>query len=377
MQRTILGDAYTLYGWHLSYFTGKAWCYLRYKQTPFVLKAVNMYTLTQRIPRKTGAAVMPVLVTPAGEWINDTSLIIDHIEAQTPDRPVHPATPVQRFASYLLEAWGDEWWVPMAMHTRWTYPENYALFEREAGRALLPGFPGLVQRRVVKVVATRLRGMLHTVGVRPEQHALMDAWMADMLDLLNAHFGQHRFLLGDSPTLGDFGLVGTLYGHLGRDPWPARELVAPRPQLRAWIDRMADPDPDAGGLPALLANDGVPLTLLPVFRAIAREFVPLLEGINAQVKAKLVGHAPGKLLPRSLDDVEVPMGPGSFRRKALPYTLWMAQRALDVYRAMNAAEQAQVRAWLASVGGERLLALDLPRLRLHGVRVAAELEGGV
>ncbi|MBK6559244.1 MAG: hypothetical protein IPG16_19255 [Comamonadaceae bacterium] len=37
-----------------------------------------------------------------------------------------------------MEAWGDEWWIPMAMHTRWTYPENYALFEREAGSALLP-----------------------------------------------------------------------------------------------------------------------------------------------------------------------------------------------------------------------------------------------
>jgi hypothetical protein len=68
------------------------------------------------------------------------------------------------------------------------------------------------------------------------------------------------------------------------------------------------------------------------------------------------------------------MGQGLFRRAAIPYTLWMAQRTLDVYRAMNPLEQAQVRCWLASVGGERLLALDIPRLRLQGVRVAAELK---
>ncbi|MBK6559245.1 MAG: glutathione S-transferase C-terminal domain-containing protein [Comamonadaceae bacterium] len=39
-----------------------------------------------------------------------------------------------------------------------------------------------------------------------------------MLDLLDAHFAQHRFLFGERPTLGDFGLVGSMYGHLGRDP---------------------------------------------------------------------------------------------------------------------------------------------------------------
>ena len=55
-----------------------------------------------------------------------------------------------------------------------------------------------------------------------------------------------------------------------------------------------------------------------------------------------------------------------------PYSLWMAQRTLDVYRGMNPVEPQQVRAWLGSIGGEQLLALDIPRLRLHGVRVAVE-----
>jgi hypothetical protein len=50
----------------------------------------------------------------------------------------------------------------------------------------------------------------------------------------------------------------------------------------------------------------------------------------------------------------------------------MAQRALDVYRAMPPAERAQVQAWLSSLGGERLLALDIPRLRLRGLRVLPE-----
>ncbi len=363
---------YTLYGWHLSYFTGKVLCYLRYKQAPFVLQPVNLYTLTQRIKRETGAVVMPVMVTPQGEWIQDSSVIIDHIEARYPEPSIIPATPVQRFAAYLIEAWGDEWWVPIAMHTRWSYPENYALFEHDAGSALLPHWPGFIQRRAVRFIAAKLRRMLPSVGVRPEQFAVMDAWTAHLLDLLDAHFAQAPFLLGGRPTLADFGLVGTMYGHLGRDPWPARELIARRVHLRAWIDRMANPAPLAADA-ALLADDQIAPTLLPVLRAIFDEFLPLLEGINEQLKARLADLPAGKALARVLKDVEVPMGAGRFRRAALPYTLWMAQRTLDVYRAMNPEDQRQVQDWLRALGGERLLALDIPRLSREGLRVRPEI----
>jgi glutathione S-transferase len=361
---------YTLYGWHLSYFTGKVLCYLNYKRIPFVHKDVDIATLLWRIKRKVGASVMPVVVTPEQRWIDDSSLIIDHLEDRFPDAPVIPSTPVQRFASYLMEAWGDEWWVPIAMHTRWTYPENYALFEREAGKALLPNFPAFVQRRAVAKIAATLRGMLHTVGVRPEQFAEMDRWTNEMLDLLEQHFSRHSFLFGERPTLGDFGLVGTMYGHLGRDPWPARELIAPRPHLRAWIDRMAG----GQGLKeaALIADDATAETLAPVFRSIFAEFTPLLEGINCQVKAAMPTLAAGRALPRRLEDVEALTRAGRFRRSALPYTLWMAQRTLDVYRQMSADEQQSVSDWLTPLGGASFLALDIPRLTLRGLRVTPD-----
>lgn len=363
-----MNKPFILYGWHLSYFSGKARCYLQYKNIPFVDEAVNMPTLMLRIKHKTGAVVMPVLVTPEGRWIQDTSEIVDGMEARFPQSSVHPTTPVQRFASYLMEAWGDEWWVPIAMHTRWNYPENYPLFEQEAGDALLPRFPGFIKRRAVARVADTLRGMLPTVGIKPAQYTTMEQWTHDMLDVLDAHFAVSPFLFGDRPALGDFGLVGTMYGHLGRDPWPRRELVAPRPHLRAWIDRMATLKPHTQT--RFLADDRIAPTLEPVFRRIFTEFIPMLEGINSEVRAKLPSLKPGRALPRALGEIEFPMGAQRFRRAALPYTLWMAQRTLDCYRAMPAVEQQQVRDWLIPLGGERLLALDIPRLRRVALRVA-------
>lgn len=360
----------TLYGWHLSYFTGKVLCYLRYKGIPFTDQPVNAYTLMWRIKKETGAMVMPVITTPDGEWIQDSTVIIERLEAQFAHRQVTPTTPVQQFSASLMEAWGDEWWVPIAMHTRWSYSENYALFEHDAGRALLPYFPAFLQRRVVARVANKLRGMLHSVGVRPEQFALLNQWTSDMLDLLDAHFSQHDFLFGGHPTIGDFGLVGTMYGHLGRDPWPARELIAKRPALQAWLERMRHPDQH--NTPALLDGDQIAPTLAPVFKAIFAEFLPMLEGINQQAKTALLTLPAGKALPRVLADVACPMGQGTFHRGALPYTLWMAQRTLDIYHAMPAHAQAAVREWLSEVGGTAFLTLDIPRLRRSGLRVVPE-----
>jgi glutathione S-transferase len=357
----------TLYGWHLSYFTGKVLCYLRYKGIPFIDQPVNAYTLMRRIKKETGEMVMPVITLPDGEWIQDSTIIIERLEAQFPHRPVTPTTPVQQFAASLMEAWGDEWWVPIAMHTRWSYSENYALFEHDAGRALLPYFPAFLQRRIVARVANKLRGMLHSVGVRPAQFALMNQWTEDMLDLFETHFQQHDFLFGGHPCIGDFGLVGTMYGHLGRDPWPARELIAPRPALQAWLHRMSHPD--AVSAPALLENDRIAPTLAPVFKAIFHEFLPMLEGINQQIKAALPTLPAGKALARVMADVASPMGSGTFSRCGLPYTLWMAQRTLDLYHAMSAQEQEAVKDWLKEVGGMAFLTLDIPRLRRSGLRV--------
>ncbi len=365
-----MSKPFVLYGWHLSYFSGKARSYLNYKGIPYREGSLNLYTLMLRNKRKTGVVVMPVLRTPEDEWLQDTSVIIDRLEQRFPAAPVLPESPLQRFLSYLFEAWGDEWWVPIAMHTRWSYPENYALWERDVGPALLPGFPAFAQRKAAAIPAKKLRGMLHSVGIRAEQFAVMNAWTLSMLDLLERHFASHPYLFGGRPTLADFSLIGTMYGHLGRDPWPARELVGPRPQLRAWIERMLNPPAGVQSAP-LLADDQVAETLLPVIQAIFREFVPMLEGINQKVRALLPDYPAGKPLPRGLGDIEIPMGAGTFRRSALPYSLWMAQRVLDCLQALPTEQRESVEQWVRAQGGERLLELQLPRLQLAGLRVIA------
>lgn len=358
---------YRLYSWHLSYFSGKARAYLRYKGIPFDDVAVNAWTLLKRFPKKTGTTAMPVVVTPEGEWLQDTTAIIELLEQRHPERPVLPSTPVQQMAAMLIEIWADEFWIPPAMHYRWSYPENERLFLDEAGRALLPWAPAFVGRRMARRSATLLKSYLPGVGITPAQQPVMERWTGTMLDALEAHFAQHDYLLGGQPTLADFALIGPLYAHLGRDPWPKRELIGRRPKLAAWIDRVHGGEAGAGELPA---DDALPETLAPIIASIAGELLPMLEGIRERVAvhAEKPANARGRL-PRMLAPVSFPMGEAIFERGAMPYTLWMMQRVQAAYRALDDTARGQVDAWLAGEGLPDALSRDWgPPLRRKGLR---------
>ena len=362
---------YRHYAWELSLYSGKTRAYLRYKNIPHVEKTIDLWDL-RTIRRKVGATVMPVVVTPEGEWLQDTSHIIDVLEKRHPRSPVVPSTPRQKVAAYLLEAWGDAFWLAPSMHYRWNFPENYTQqFRREGGDYLLPFAPRFLKNMVVDRVAVQLRAFLKGLGVVPAQLPAIERWTEAMLDALDIHFAAHPYLLGTKPGIGDFGLIAPLYAHLGRDLHPARSLIAPRRHLAAWVHRMQHPEQPLGG--SFLPGDEVPATLAPVFRSIFGEFWPQLAATLAEVRKAMPEVKSGGGFRRQLGPIEIPYGGQAFAMRARPYSLWMAQRPLDALRAMTAGEQRQVQAWLETVGGVEAMQLDIqPRLKRMALFVAPE-----
>ena len=97
----------------------------------------------------------------------------------------------------MFELWGDEFWLPVAMHMRWNHPENLSLFVHDAGTQALPGFPKFLQNAIGKHTA----GMMDAHGprlgiIKPEDRALIDKWTTVHLDALDQHFAMHPFLFG-------------------------------------------------------------------------------------------------------------------------------------------------------------------------------------
>lgn len=359
------------YAWAMSYYSGKTRAYLRYKAIPHVEKNIRLWHMGT-IQKKVGAQVMPVVVTPEGEWLQDTSLIIDQLEKRFPAASVVPDTPKQKLAAYLLEIWGDEFWLASAMHYRWNFADNYRLqFRKEGGDNLLPFAPRFIKNKLVDRVSKMLRGFLKGLGVVPEQLPAIERWTHTHLDALDAHFAKHLYLLGSKPSIGDFGLIGPLFAHLGRDPVPARTLIAPRLHLAAWVARMQQPECPQGG--AFLADDEVPTTLDTALRSVFGEFWPQLVATQLQMQKLQSAIAPGRGYPRQLGPIEIPFAGLPYRLSARPYPVWMAQRLLDVYRAFSPADQAAIEPWLAALGGKAAMQLEIqPRLKRMALLVAPE-----
>jgi len=365
---------YRLYGLQISHFSGKLRGYLNYKGLDYEEKAPDLFDMVCRFPKKVGAAVVPVIETNSGEWLGDTTDIIEEFERRHPQPSIAATTPKQTIASMLFGAWCDDFWLPVSLHTRWSHPENYPVFRHELGKGLLPYAPNFVRNWLAdNMAAAKMRDAAVAMGVVPNQVELLDQWIATMLDTLEQHFAQYDYLFGGRPTIADYSLLGCLYGHLSKDPWPRRELIAPRPHLKSYIERLHSGDrPRAGAPGELLPDDEIPATLLPMFSAIFNEFFPLLEKMVESVYQLIAGEnlKKGDVLPRATKKVSCPMGNSRYERIARTFPLWMMQRIAKVLAKLPTDDRAAVRDWFASFGRGELLEMDLgPDVERAGLTV--------
>lgn len=344
---------YIMHGWQLSYFSGKLRGYLNFKGLMYKDKNVNAFDLMYRIPKHTGARVMPAVQTPNGEWLQDTTIIMEELDKRHPDTSAMPSTPKQLIASMLLEAWFDEWWIPIGMHYRWSYPENYDLFIHDASTALLPYCPNFIRQPLAKKLAGGLQDFLPLVGVRNTQFEAIESSTHKLLDALENHFSQHAFLLGNKPSIADFALLGPMYGHLNRDPAPKRDLLDVRPNLQRWIQRCHAGEGKNG---SYLANDEIPLSLTPIFESIFEEFFPMVDSIKEQLTAYLKkgDKKSGDHIARIVGQAHSTMNGHPFSRGALPYTLWMMQRIQKRFQQLSDDDKGSVNQWTGLFNPEEL-----------------------
>ena len=349
-------DKHILYGTEFSLYSGKARCYMRYKRIPFdeVLSSLSVYRET--IIPKTGVRFIPVVKTPDGHYLQDTSHIIDSLEQSFPERSVMPDTPCQRLAALLLELYGDEWLLMPAMHYRWNF-DNFPFIYDEFGRSLFPRWPGFVRRILGKRIGARFRGFLPMLGITDVNRNVLEDWYEkDFLPVLDRHFKDHDFLFGGRPSIGDFGLIGPLYAHLYRDPYPGNLMRRDAPHVAAWVERMIQPTDHYG---EWLADDDIAETLTPIFRRMFAEHWPVLTAT-----ATKLGHwakeNEGPEVPRNIGKHRFSIGGVEETRAVLPGSIWKMQRPLDCYNSLSDNARQPVDEFLGRVGGLPALQFPLP-----------------
>ncbi len=353
---TVASRPYRFYGSEISYFSGKA-------RPAFRIKRVHMEEILptpaayrEVIRPRTGVAMIPTVVTPDDETWQDTSDIIDALERRFPHPALIPPTPVQRVAAYLLELYADEFMMLPGLYWRWCFPESIA-------KALADFSASSGETKNARRFSDAVRNFAPMIGVNEQTAPAIEAHTRELFAGLEAHFAEHPWLLGDTPSLADCALMGPLYGHFYHDAVPAKLIRETAPRTCHWIERMNHPDPEVFG--AYLAGDALAPTLRAVLALAGADTVPLvLDAVRAfeewvDTTPIVVGE-----LPRGVSMHKTVLRGIPVERFTLSYTLWMVQRVLAAYHALDAGARATVDAALAGTGWEPLLA-HAPRHRVE------------
>lgn len=381
---------YVLYGAQSSYYTARVRACLRKKQIPYIERLPSVPEYRARIRPAAGTHRIPVIETPDGAVIQDSTLIIDHLDSAFPDPPALPPGPRQRLAAELMAVLAVDGLLRPAMHYRWNFPaENEGFVLAEFGRAMRPGGSREEIIQAGRMVADRMASKLPGLGVTPETIPGVEAGYARLLAALDAHFFRSPYFLGDAPSLADYALIGPLYAHLGRDPAPLRLMQETAPALFRWVEQMNAPGLDFAEFPRATglypANDALPAGALPVLSLLVEEAGPELVAFADRYEAWLEEHpevTPGAPIAEDTDqpvlgrvDADLPAGRVSIAARA--HSLWMLQRPLDYLRGLSGEARSACEALVDEIGARSLMTVRPSRpLRRVGPRlIAAASEG--
>ncbi len=233
---------FRLYGAELSPYSVKVRSYLRYKGLDFEWRARTNAT-QEEFQRYAKLPLIPVLVDADDMAMQDSTPIIEKLEAENAEPSIVPSEPSLSFLSALIEDYADEWLNKAMFHYRWSYPEDQ---ESAAKRISDMIFEGAEKPEgIEEQVRTRMISRLYHVGSSPETAPLIEGSFTRLLGLLDALLAKRPYLFGKRPSLADFGLAGQL-AQLNSDPTPGAVLRAQAPNVVRWLERMESPKAEGG-----------------------------------------------------------------------------------------------------------------------------------
>jgi glutathione S-transferase len=264
-----MASEYHVHGIELSPYSVKVRSYFRYKGIPHrwiprSLDADGEYQKFAKLP------LVPLVVTPNNEGIQDSTPIIEAVDALHPEPSIHPSDPVARFVSVLLEEFGDEWGNKWMFHYRWAREADVLSAAGRIARSMMPTADDAQLANGTAMVRERMVPRVSFVGSNPVTAPQIEDSFRDTLAILEPHLANREYLFGNRPAFADFAMWGQLY-NAWTDPTPGGLINATTPNLLAWIHRMLWPRADGD----FEAWSSLAPTLTPLLeRQVGRLFTP-------------------------------------------------------------------------------------------------------
>ena len=264
-----MADGYRIFGAEMSPYSVKVRSYFRYKGIPhqWILRNGDSQAEFEKHARM---PIIPLVLTPDGTGIQDSTPIIDRIEALHPDPSIHPVDTVARFISALIEEFGDEWGNKWMFHYRWAREVDQIASAGRIARMRAPRASEEQHEALVMQVRKRMVERVWFVGSNELTAPQIETGFRDMLGLLDSHLANRPYLFGSRPAFGDFGLWGQLY-ELWTDPTAGALIEGGAPRVLDWIQRMLWPRVEG----PFESWTTLQPTLMPILtRQVGAQFVP-------------------------------------------------------------------------------------------------------
>lgn len=337
-----------LVGGTASPYTQKMVALLRYRRVPYAITWGHPDQMCDVLGvEKPKPIFMPTFFFEeegALKATTDSTPIIRRLDETYPERSVLPSDPGLAFIDYLIEDFADEWCTKYMFHYRW-YPEADA----DNAGTLLPlgmdvSLPPDTLEQFKQFFTDRQVGRLYVVGSNDITASVIDASYRRFLVAMENHLTNQKFMLGNRPAAGDFGLHGQLTQLVGFDPTPRAIAHEVSPRTVAWVDQMNDQSGLEPQEEDWIGLDNQPDSLRGLLQEIGKVYAP------AQLANARAVQAGEKTWESEIDDAP-------WTQQTFPYQAKCLQWTNERYRALGDDHRARVDALLQGTGVEKMLSL--------------------
>jgi len=319
-------------------YTRKMLATMRYRQIPYRFERQSraVSSADDRHRKTRPDAKVPLLPTfyftnDDGEAIavTDSSPLIRKFEKEYEGRSVIPSDSALAFINMLIEDYGDEWLTKAMFHYRWYYETDI----EKAGQ-ILPRWGGVnVPEDEVQAmnnyICERQIGRLSYVGSNETTKPIIEASFKRLIHMLDKHFTNYPFLLGQRPSSCDFAFYGQLTCLALFDPTPQKIILDECPRVYAWVEIVEELSGYLVEEDDWLDVDNLPETLNDILNEIGRLYAPYLVGNAKAVMAK------AEKLEMELDGQQWEQAPFTYQAKCL---MWLR----EAYQELSESDRARV-----------------------------------
>lgn len=373
-------EPYVHWSTYASLYSAKTRCYMIKKGLNFTETTPGAnHRWKEVIKPKLGFFAIPVLETPNGDIVQDTTAIIRFLEKRHPEPAMQPADPVMRALCWLIFNYGTEGLFLNAQHYRWNFKESADFAAADIGRALVSPDPkdsDKIKKAGTGFGSMKLKRFPEEVGITPETIPAIEKSNKLLLEKLDLHFRYYPYILGGRPSVADCALMEVLHAHLGRDVYPAQIMKKTAPVVFRWTETMnlpGIPTPELSGVSQEYLDSGnLPDTLVDFLKLLCADFGPQLKATAKAYEDWLAAEPErpeGALISINADSsnrqtmgkMEFVQQGVTFKRDAWPDILLMHQYVLEVVDAMTPAEKGRWSELMRLVGGEVFLEVRMSR----------------